>query len=147
MGINEKTIGGWKCKDKWEEKFNGVLPTNKRSTPHKETVQPEGLSDKQVLFVAEYLTDFNATRAAIAVGYSKKTANQIGWQLLHKTSVQTEIQRQMLGRVVKILDGFSQMRVFHPGQFTRGDEILHLIKLSNISLFKYSSLFAPISHD
>ena len=33
MNIPEKTIGGWKCKDKWDEQLNGVLQTKERSTP------------------------------------------------------------------------------------------------------------------
>lgn len=33
LGISEKTVSGWKCKDKWNEKLNGVLQTKKRSTP------------------------------------------------------------------------------------------------------------------
>lgn len=33
----EKSIGGWKSKDKWNDKLNGVLQTNERSTPMKNT--------------------------------------------------------------------------------------------------------------
>lgn len=33
LGISEKTVGGWKCKDKWEQQLNGVLQKKKRSTP------------------------------------------------------------------------------------------------------------------
>lgn len=36
------------------------------------------LNAKQRLFVAEYLLDGNATRAAIAAGYSERTAYSIG---------------------------------------------------------------------
>ncbi|NGP59995.1 terminase small subunit [Paenibacillus thiaminolyticus] len=42
----------------------------------------------------EYLRDFNATRAAIAAGYSKKTAHVIGWENLRKPNIQAEIKRQ-----------------------------------------------------
>ena len=35
LDISEKTISGWKAKDKWNEKLNGVLQTEKRSTPLK----------------------------------------------------------------------------------------------------------------
>ncbi|ASR46834.1 hypothetical protein B4V02_09150 [Paenibacillus kribbensis] len=35
----------------------------------------EGLTPKQRIFVMEYLRDFNATRAAVSAGYSKKTAH------------------------------------------------------------------------
>lgn len=45
------------------------------------------LTRKQAAFVAEYLVDRNATRAAIAAGYSKKTADVIGAELLRKTLV------------------------------------------------------------
>lgn len=34
LDIPEKTIGGWKSKDKWNDKLNGVLQTKKRSTPN-----------------------------------------------------------------------------------------------------------------
>lgn len=33
LNVSEKTVGGWKCKDKWNNKLNGVLQKEKRSTP------------------------------------------------------------------------------------------------------------------
>jgi len=51
------------------------------------------LTDKQRIFVIEYLRDFNATRSAIAAGYSKKTAHVIGWENLRKPNIQAEIKR------------------------------------------------------
>lgn len=45
------------------------------------------LTEKQQRFVDAYLIDPNATKAAIAAGYSEKTAEQYGHQLLKKTSV------------------------------------------------------------
>ncbi|MGX6979107.1 phage terminase small subunit [Vagococcus elongatus] len=33
LGISEKTVSGWKSKDKWLDKLNGVLQSNERSTP------------------------------------------------------------------------------------------------------------------
>lgn len=44
------------------------------------------LTAKQRLFVDEYLIDLNATQAAIRAGYSVKTANEQGTQLLAKLS-------------------------------------------------------------
>lgn len=35
LDISEKTVGGWKCKDKWVEKLSGVPKSNKKSTPLK----------------------------------------------------------------------------------------------------------------
>jgi phage terminase small subunit len=52
------------------------------------------LPEKQRIFVAEYLKDFNATRAALAAGYSKHTAYSIGCNLLKKVEVQNEIKKQ-----------------------------------------------------
>jgi hypothetical protein len=51
----------------------------------------EGLTPKQERFVQEYLVDLNATQAAIRAGYSPKTAEQQGYQLLQKTSVSAAI--------------------------------------------------------
>ena len=45
----------------------------------------------QSVFVQEYLIDLNATQAAIRAGYSAKTAEQQGYQLLQKPSVQAAI--------------------------------------------------------
>lgn len=47
------------------------------------------------MFVKEYLVDLNATQAAIRAGYSKKTAEWIGPQLLGKSHVALEIQNEM----------------------------------------------------
>lgn len=35
LNISEKTVGGWKSKDNWVKELNGVLQTDKRSTPKK----------------------------------------------------------------------------------------------------------------
>ncbi|MCA1042930.1 phage terminase small subunit [Bacillus toyonensis] len=35
--VNEKTVGGWKSKDEWIDKLNGVLHKNERSTLKKDT--------------------------------------------------------------------------------------------------------------
>lgn len=56
------------------------------------------LTPKQARFVEEYLTDLNATQAAIRAGYSQKMAGRIGFQLLEKTGIQTAIQASQLER-------------------------------------------------
>lgn len=35
--VSEKTVGGWKSKDGWIDKLNGVLHKNERGTPKKDT--------------------------------------------------------------------------------------------------------------
>ncbi len=49
------------------------------------------LTPKQTRFVEEYLADLNATQAAIRAGYSAKTANEQGSQLLAKLSVRQAV--------------------------------------------------------
>lgn len=51
------------------------------------------LTPKQAEFCNQYLIDFNATQAAIRAGYSQKRASELGYQLLHKTTVQSQITK------------------------------------------------------
>ncbi|MFZ5650138.1 MAG: terminase small subunit [Bacillota bacterium] len=60
------------------------------------------LTDKQKMFVAEYLVDLNATAAARRAGYSEKRASEIGHQLLQKTTVQEAIQVAMEKREKRV---------------------------------------------
>lgn len=53
------------------------------------------LTEKQKRFVQEYLVDLNATAAARRAGYSEKTADRIGPELLGKTCVSEAIQKAM----------------------------------------------------
>jgi phage terminase small subunit len=65
----------------------------KNDTPKIKLNEMEDLKEKEVLFCLYYIKNFNATSAAIRAGYSAKTASQIGYQLLQKTSVRNEINR------------------------------------------------------
>lgn len=59
------------------------------------STQSQHLGARQSKFIDEYMVDLNATRAAIAAGYSKKTAAQTGWENLRKPQIAGEIsQRQ-----------------------------------------------------
>lgn len=49
------------------------------------------MTAKELAFVSQYLVDGNATRAATDAGYSAKTAQRIGSQLLAKPRVKTAI--------------------------------------------------------
>ena len=60
------------------------------------------LTHKQQIFVREYQTDFNATRAALAAGYSEKTADSQGSRLLKNVKVATEIAKSTLKRAEKL---------------------------------------------
>lgn len=67
------------------------------------------LTEKQQRFVDEYLIDLNATQAAIRAGYSVKTADKQGYQLLEKTRVSEAISEKMAERSRRI--GVNQDRV------------------------------------
>lgn len=60
-----------------------------------------GLTNKQAAFLAEYLTDFNATQAAIRAGYSARSATQIGQKLLLKDDISAEIKRKLAEKAMK----------------------------------------------
>lgn len=49
------------------------------------------LTEKQEEFCFQYLIDFNATKAAIRAGYSKRTARQQGYENLKKPDIQRKI--------------------------------------------------------
>ena len=57
------------------------------------------LTGKQRLFVAEYLIDFNATRAAKEAGYSLRTAQQIGSKNMLKHVVKEAIDKAIRARL------------------------------------------------
>lgn len=67
------------------------------------------LTEKQKRFVDEYLIDLNATQAAVRAGYSVNRASEIGYQLLHKTTVSNAIDKAMAERSKRT--GISQDRV------------------------------------
>jgi phage terminase small subunit len=94
------------------------------------------LTDKQKAFVYEYMKSKNATRAAVAAGYSEKTAYSIGSELLKKPEVaeflaqqEAELKRDLRERfaeeaemafetVVKIAQGISPPGVKKPSART-----------------------------
>lgn len=53
------------------------------------------LTNKQRMFVEEYLVDLNATQAAIRAGYSAETANEQGARLLASVNIQTRIKTRL----------------------------------------------------
>jgi phage terminase small subunit len=55
------------------------------------------LTNKQTQFVTEYLRDFNATQAAIRVGYSRKSARVQGSRLLTNADISAAIKEKIMG--------------------------------------------------
>lgn len=52
----------------------------------------KGLTQKQKVFVYEYLRDFNGTKAAMAAGYPAKSASAIASENLNKPEIQKLIK-------------------------------------------------------
>ncbi|ODA09226.1 terminase small subunit [Paenibacillus polymyxa] len=77
--------------------------------PEPEIPDEDGLTPKQRMFTYEYLRDFNATRSAIAAGYSKKTAYQIGFALLKKVEIQNIIRQHKESMIDEV--GLNAQRV------------------------------------
>lgn len=64
------------------------------------------LTDKQQLFVTEYLVDFCGTQAAIRAGYSEKTAGSQAFDLLKKPEIREAIdkhKKETLGEAILTL--------------------------------------------
>ena len=62
----------------------------------------KALTDKQEQFCLEYLTDLNATQAAIRAGYSENTANEQGSRMLAKVNVQRRIAELQAERAERL---------------------------------------------
>ena len=62
----------------------------------------KALTDKQERFCLEYLTDLNATQAAIRAGYSENTANEQGSRMLAKVNVQKRIAELQAERAERL---------------------------------------------
>lgn len=73
---------------------NSMLDPGERKLP-KLKVNKKGLTSKQAIFVQEYVINKNGTQAAIAAGYSKKTAKQMACENLTKPYIVQEKDRLM----------------------------------------------------
>lgn len=118
--ISINTLKSWIKRYKWsEEKKNKGAPKNKRGAPfnidkknaEKQVINEDvesalenaELTEKQRLFCVYYIKSFNATKSAIKAGYSRKTAEQIGYQLLQKASVKSEIQKLKQNKLNRVM--------------------------------------------
>ena len=61
------------------------------------------MTNKQELFILEYQKDFNATRAAVAVGYSPKTAYSQGQRLLKDPDVKEALEADLTARKSELI--------------------------------------------
>ncbi|CAA2136743.1 terminase small subunit [Hyphomicrobium sp. ghe19] len=81
------------------------------------------LTPKQRRFVENYLLDLNATQAAIRAGYSKRTAQEQGSQLLNHPTIRIAIDAAKAERSAKteicaeqVLEEIAAMAFYDPGE-------------------------------
>ena len=93
------------------------------------------MTPKQENFVAQYLANgLNATKAAIAAGYSKRTAQEQGSRLLSNVMVSAEIAGRTRDRMERlevtadlVVQEIAKMAFFDPRKLFNGDGSLKLI--------------------
>lgn len=105
--IKDATIRSRKNREQWQRNATSSNATQRKNVATKKqgavfTKSEESLTDKQRLFVREYLVDLNATQAAIRAGYSADTAEQQASRLLSNVKVQEAIQKAMYKREQRI---------------------------------------------
>lgn len=86
------------------------------------------LTPKEQIFVREYLVDGNATRAAIAAGYSQASASVMGSKLLRKGKVAEELGKlraKLLSKLEinaqRVLEGLAELAFFDPRKMFNED--------------------------
>ncbi len=73
----------------------------KKPTPHKRPGRPARIpTDRQRVFAAEYVSDFNGARAARAAGYSSRNAARLAQQMLASETV-IKLVRDLLDQRAK----------------------------------------------
>lgn len=86
------------------------------------------MNERHQRFVAEYLRDLNGTRAAIAAGFSPKTARVQASRLLTKADIQAAIQAAQAKHLAKldltaenVLEQLRRIVMFDPASIYRED--------------------------
>jgi phage terminase small subunit len=82
------------------------------------------LNEKQKAFCREYILDWNATRAALAAGYSESSARQIGSENLSKPYIQAYLKEIQLD--LEKVAGISRLRIINEHINIINTSIAHL---------------------
>lgn len=77
------------------------------------------LTAKRRAFIEEYLTDFNATRAAKAAGYSEHSAYSIGSENLRIPEIKAEIDRRLDEKTMSTEEALARLTEQGRGAHTR----------------------------
>lgn len=123
LGVPEKTVGGWKAKDKWNEKLNGVLQKNERSTPNKKwSTSKDNDNISWVEIENEYVTDIRkkpctlkdlAEKYGISHEHIRKYAMENKWTE-KRNKHRTIVQQKTAEKTAEIIsDDLSQVTARH----------------------------------
>lgn len=103
------------------------------------------LNKKHQRFVAEYLKDLNATRAATRAGYSKKTAGSQGERLLKKAEIAAAVAAGQATHLEKlditaerVLEELGRLAFVDPRKFF--DEHGNLLNVSKVDAVTASAI-------
>ena len=81
----------------------------------------EALTDKQWMFIEEYLVDLNGTQAALRAGYSADTASSIAYENLRKPQIAEAIDNALAERPgvtrARIVDELAAIGFANAGDF------------------------------
>lgn len=91
------------------------------------------MNSKQQLFISEYLTDFNATQAAIRAGYSVRSAGSIASELLKKPDIQQALQATITARNNNLIaDREERKRFWSRVMLDENENMKHRLKASEL---------------
>lgn len=93
------------------------------------------LTNKQEVFINEYLKCFNATKAAKAAGYSDKTAYSSGQRLLKQDEIAARVRERLSESAMD-----ANEVLYHLAQIARGDMDDIVDYLGNLDLMKARDL-------
>ncbi|HID8900207.1 TPA: terminase small subunit [Enterobacter hormaechei] len=126
QGLNYATARRYIKKPTAQKPAQKKMRTAQKEQSAEVLVDDEELTAQQRIFVAEYLKDNNATRAAIRAGYSKKTAQEQSSRLLSNVMVAQAIAQQQkasiartLGSADEVLATMWQLATFDANQLSQ----------------------------
>ena len=91
------------------------------------------MTDKQELFIREYLIDFNSTKAAIRAGYSARTAYSIGNELLKKPEISQGINQAMNERKSNLIaDRTARQKFWTAIMYDENEDTKHRLRASEL---------------
>ncbi len=91
------------------------------------------MTDRQKVFIDAYLDTFNATRAAIIAGYSKKTAYSQGQRLLKKAEIKNEINGKINEKkIATIADRQTRQKFWSSIMLNEKIDLKHRLRASEL---------------